>query len=142
MVTNSKNSQYIRIVWNQYCAHCAVLCIISNWTKHPRWMHVLCNSHEKQLKKTPEVFILHIQNFRWDLISSYEDQNYSVIFLSSPPLSTFYTAPPDPVPCLVCGHYTKPAPSSLLLPWRQKEEEIVQCFYRFLAENGEASLNN
>lgn len=33
------------------------------------------------------------------------------------------------------GHYTKPALSSLLLPWRREEEEIVQCFYRLLAEN-------
>lgn len=98
------------------------------------WMSVLCNTCEKQ-KKNPEVFILHIQSFRWDLISSCGDQNDSdFVSLSSPPPDFTHLHQTQSLGWCE-GHYTKPALSSLLLPWHQEEEETVQWFYRFLAEN-------
>lgn len=58
------------------------------------------------------------------------------IFLSSLPLPVDFTQLHLTQSLGWCeGHYTKPAPSSLLLPWHQEEEEIVQCIYRLLAEN-------
>lgn len=45
-------------------------------------MYFVTAMRRNKKKKNPEVFILHIMSFIWDLISSYEDQNDSDFIFS------------------------------------------------------------
>lgn len=74
---------------------------------------------------------MHIQSFRLDLISSYKDQNDSDYFSVLSPSLYISHSSTSPSPLVGVRAITQ----NLLLPWYQEEEEIVQCFYRFLAEN-------